>query len=237
MQFKFVDIATNAGDVRFLESYPMLRIVPKIYFERVHSFKCNETEFHWQQLTLHLVVVVTKNLIRGGMLFIVELYSKLTQIEKRESEDLLDFRSMDANVFLFDFFGEIEKEWRDNKWASEFKKSATLLKLLAMLGCSKAVLVTLRCISNTTALERVRNLFLKVVTACVLEGHLSTFQTESMPDVTSIISQLHCATKGSTVSNAHILNLITHLEQQVITISESSSDGHAKAFRALQVIR
>ena len=170
-------------------------------------------------------------------MFVVELYSYLVQTKKIDNEQFLDFRSMHANVFLFDFFGEIEQGQRYNHWRFEFEKSATLLKLLAMLGCSKAVLVTLRCISNATALERVRNLFLKVVTACVLEGHLSTFQTESMPDVASIISQLHCATKGSTVSHTHILDLITHLEQQIITISESSSDGHAKAFRALQVIR
>ena len=170
-------------------------------------------------------------------MFVVELYSYLMQTEKRYNEQFLDFCSMNANVFLFDFFGEIEQGHRSNHWRLEFEKSANLLKLLAMLGCSKAVVVTLRCIPNATVLERVRNLFLKVVTACVLEGHISTFHTSTTPNATSTLSELHSVTKGSTVSHTHILELVTHLEKQVITIFESSSDVHAKAIQALQVIR
>jgi hypothetical protein len=237
MMYKFIDIPTNAMDVCFLNSYDMLWVIKETYFERVHSYKCDATEFHWQQLTLHLVVVVLKNLIRERMMFVVELYSYLVQTEKRDNEQFMDFRRMNANVFLFDFFGEIEQGQRYNHWRLEFEKSATLLKLLAMFGCSKAVVVTLRCIPNETIQERVLNLFNKVVTACILEGHVSTFDTLTTQNETSTMSKLYCASKGLRTSNTYILDLMTHLEQQVITIFESRLDTHTKASCALQVIR
>jgi hypothetical protein len=171
------------------------------------------------------------------MMYVVELYSYLVQTEKIENEQFLDFRSMNANVFLFDFFGAIEQGQRSDHWRLEFDKSATLLKLLATLGCSKAVIVTLRCIPNPTILERVCNLFLKVVTRCILEGQISTFDTLTTQSETSTMSKLYCASKGLLISHLYILDLMTHLEQQVITIFESSLDTHTKANSALQVIR
>ena len=238
MDFKFVNIATNATDVRFLDSYDILRIVAETYFERVQSLKHDATEFHWQQLTLHIVVVMLKNLISMGVMFVVELYSQLLEIEKRDNEHLLDFRSTKANVFLFDLFGEIEQRWRHEEWRLRFEELLPLLKLLAMFGCSKAMVVTLCCISNALVLERVSNLFLKIVTTCILEGHISTFRTDTRPNVMSTMSELQCATKTSMIiSSTYILDLIKHIEHQFNTILKSSSDTHTKATMVLQLIK
>jgi hypothetical protein len=53
-------------------------------------------------------------------MFVVELYSYLVQTKKIDNEQFLDFRSMHANVFLFDFFGAIEQGQRCNHWRLEF---------------------------------------------------------------------------------------------------------------------
>ena len=169
MMFQFVDIATNATDVCFLKRYEVLQIAVDIYFERVHSLKGGATEFHSQQLALHLVVVALKNLIRldNVMMPVVQLYSELLHTEKRDSKHALDLRCVKANVFLFDFFGEMNQGWRVNDWKMEFDRLVPLLKLLATLGCSKALVVTIRCIVNTVALVRISNLLCKIASVYV----------------------------------------------------------------------
>ena len=237
MMSQFVDIATNATDVCFLKRYQVLQILVDIYFERVDSIKGNVTEFHWQQLTLHLAVVAVKNLIKLDMMPVVELYSDLLHIEKRDNEDVLDLRCVKANVFLFDFVGEINRGLRVNDWKMEFDRLLPLLKLLAMLGCSNALVVTMRCIANREALVRITSLLCTITSTYLLATYRPIFHINIIPNVSSNMSELHCATQTPTTSHAHILDLITHLEQQVNNIFKSSSDTYTEGTRALQVIR
>merc|ERR1711865_450779 len=125
-----MNMKTHSEDVHTLQQYGGDDAV-KAYFDGLHIPKLDPTEYKWQQLTLHCVALAVSKLVCANMSFVVELYMQLVGSETKEKA--IDFRKLEANSFLFNFFGEIERGFTHKGWRSELNESLPLLRLLALL--------------------------------------------------------------------------------------------------------
>ena len=208
----FVDMQTHWCDVRFLCRCDY-NVVVTAYFKGIDMLRPDHEEYHWHQLTLHLVALAVYNLLAAKISFVIDLYVQLVQLQTNDGVGTSDFRTLRGNVFLLEFYGEIDKGLISQEWRSEVDKSARLLNLLASLHCDKAMVVyMLRCSWNKKVARRMRSVLFKVATSCGVGGCTNIDTQRNKVTTDSVVSELYSATAWGEKVESLVLHLLEKLE-------------------------
>lgn len=228
-----VDIKTHSGDVATLQLHGLNEAV-LAYFDGLTTLQLDPKEYQLQQLTVHLVAVAVSKLVCANMSFVVDLYIQLVGLETKG--EVIDFRKLNANVFLFDFFGEIKKGVTQNGWRSELNQSLPLLRLLALLQCDRAMVITLRSGCDEQLARSVRAVLLEAATHCVIEG-LAVKECRRVPEEQSIISELYLSTTFDTRQRGYAMYLLKKLESTLRGLFTLQIDDGLKMRMILDLIQ
>ena len=228
-----MNMKTHSEDVHTLQQHGG-DVAVKAYFDGLHIPKLDPTEYKWQQLTLHCVALAVSKLVCANMSFVVELYMQLVGSETKEKA--IDFRKLEANSFLFNFFGEIERGFTHKGWRSELNESLPLLRLLALLRCDKAMVITLRCGCDEQLARNVRSILLAAATHCSIEDP-SSEEYRRVPDEQTIMSELYLSLPVGTRQPGYLLYLLKELEFQLHGLFALQIDDGLKMRLILDVIQ
>tara|TARA_B100000497_G_scaffold93521_1_gene104664 strand:- start:97 stop:738 length:642 start_codon:yes stop_codon:yes gene_type:complete len=199
----FVNIQVHWNDVISLKLRGATDVV-NAYFKGLDMIRPDQGEYQWQQLTLHTVAYTVERLFISKLSFVVDLYTQLVQTQTNDNTMIFDFRALDAHVFLFDFFTELEIGCPHHEWRAQFDRSAALMRLLALLRWDKAMVVLLRCNWQNQFAELARSVFLRAATGAACHGHVC-HDMEAVYQAT---------TKGS-IQNVVVLHLLQDIEYEL----------------------
>ena len=230
-----MDMKTHSEDVDTLQQHGLeLNVAVVAYFDGLGMLQLDPTEYQWQQLTLHCVALAVSKLVCANMSFVVELYMQLVGLQTKEKA--IDFRKLEANAFLFYFFGEIERGFTHQGWRSELNESLPLLRLLALLRCDKAMVITLRCGCEEQLARNVRSVLLAAATHCAIEDR-SSEEYRRVPDEQTIMSELYLSLPVGTRQRGYLLYLLKELEFQLHGLFALQIDDGLKMRLILDVIQ
>lgn len=199
----FVNIQVHWDDVISLKLRGAIDVV-NAYFKGLDMLKPDQGEYHWQQFTLHLVAYTTERLVTSNLSFVVDLYIQLVQTQTNDNIMTFDFRALDAHVFLFEFFTDLEIGCPHHEWRANFDKSAALMRLLALSRWEKSMVVLLRCNWQNQFAERARYVLTQAMTCAACHGHMCHG-----------MEALYQATTKGSIQNVVVLHLLQDIEYEL----------------------